>query len=331
MIQLAERVRSAKSIILTTHRHCDGDGLGAEMALFFALKKAGKKVRVINLDPTPRKYRFLQPDSWIQYFDENPDLPRQVDLALIFDTNDERLVDPLFTAVHAMGAQMIFIDHHPILSHGPKPSVDSLIDVAAASTGELAYRLIQELGIPLDRDIARCLYTSITFDTQLYRFIRNSPSSHLIAAELLKYDINPEEIHRHLFGNQTVNKMAFLAKALGQIEYFGDGRLAILKLRDADLLYFSLEPDESRDLIDMLMNIETLEAAAIFREDAAQEFKVSLRSKGLLPVLELAERLGGGGHVFAAGAYYKGDYEVLKSQVVDFFVQTLPKVRLTGT
>lgn len=331
MIQLAQRVQAAKSIILSTHRHCDGDGLGAEMALFFALKKSGKKVQVINLDSTPRKYRFLQPDQWIQYMDENPKLPADADLVLIFDTNDERLVEPLFSAATKKKAQVIFIDHHPILMQGPKPSAESFIDITAASTGELAYRLIQELKIPLDREIARCLYTSITFDTQLYRFIRNSPNSHLIAAELLRYDIDPEEIHRHLFGNQTVSKMAFLAKALGQIEYFGEGRVAVLKLRDADLVQFSLEPDESRDLIDMIMTIETLEAAAIFREDKSHDFKVSLRSKGQLPVLQLAESLGGGGHMFAAGANYNGDYDKLKDQVVKHLVNALPKARLTGT
>ncbi len=333
MIELAERIKAAKSIVLSTHRHCDGDGLGAEMAMFFALRKIGKKVQVINIDSTPRKYRFLQPDQWIQYFDENQTLPVDVDMALIFDTNDERLVQPLFTAVKERGAGMIFIDHHPILEHGPKPSVESVIDITAASTGEMAYQLIQALNIPLDREIARCLYTSITFDTQLYRFIRNSPNSHLIAAELLNYEINPEEIHRHLFGNQTVQKMAFLAKALGQIEYFGEGRVALLKIRDTDLAALGLEPDESRDLIDMIMTIETLEAAVIFREDLHDRsvYKVSLRSKGQLPVLHLAESLGGGGHMFAAGANFTGDYDSLRDKVVNHLVASLPKTRMTGT
>lgn len=333
MIQLASIIKAAKSIVLSTHRHCDGDGLGAEMALFFALRKIGKKVQVINLDSTPRKYRFLQPDQWIQYFDENPTIPNDVDLTLIFDTNDERLVQPLFGACTKQKSQMIFIDHHPILEQGPKPSAESVIDTQAASTGEMAFQLIKALGIPLDRDIARSLYTSITFDTQLYRFIRNSPNSHLIAAELLRYDIDPEEIHRHLFGNQTVQKMAFLAKALGQIEYFGEGRVAVLKIRDADLAYYGLETDESRDLIDMIMTIETLEAAVIFREDLhdRQVYKVSLRSKGQLPVLGLAESLGGGGHMFAAGANYRGDYDGLRDKVVRNLVGALPKARLTGS
>jgi phosphoesterase RecJ-like protein len=323
--RIVQLIKESKSLVLTTHRQCDGDGLGAELALYYALKKINKQVQVINVDPTPRKYRYLSPDQNIIYFEEKPQTRIAADLCLIFDTNDERLLEPLFSELKKNCKTIAFIDHHPVLKQGPQPTADSLIDISCASTGEMAYKIIKSLNVPLDRDIARCLYTSITFDTQLYRYIRNSPVSHQIAAELLTHDINPEEVHRHLFGNQTVNKMAFLAKALGQIEYFSEGRLAVLKLRDADLFHYNLEPDESRDVIDMLMNIETLEAAVIFREDAEDEFKVSLRSKGQIEVVSIAESIGGGGHSHAAGAFVKGDYNALKDKVVKALIEKLKK------
>jgi bifunctional oligoribonuclease and PAP phosphatase NrnA len=331
MNSLLERIKSADSILLSTHRQCDGDGLGAELALFHALKNAGKKVCVVNVDPTPRKYRFLQPDQWIQYFETHPKMPADVDLTLIFDTNDERLLEPLYSEFVKMSKTIAFVDHHPVLNKGPSPTKESWIDVSAASTGEMAYKIIKALALPLTRDVARCLYTSITFDTQLYRYVRNSPISHRIAAEMIETGIDTEEIHRHLFGNQTVHKMAFLAQALGQIEYFSDGQLAFLKLKDADLLKFNLEPDESRDVIDMLMNIDTLEAAALFREDATNEFKVSLRSKGKIQVLGVAENLGGGGHAHAAGAFVKGSFEELKGKVVTGLLELLSTQRKTGS
>jgi phosphoesterase RecJ-like protein len=315
--RLVRAIKDSQSIILTTHRQCDGDGLGAELALYFALKKSGKTVRVVNVDETPRKYRFLNPDFHITYFSQKPDLKLEADLCLIFDTNDERLLEPLYSSQLKKNCKTIcFIDHHPLLKNGPQPSEKSLIDITAASTGEMAYRIIKALGIEIDTDIAKALYTSITFDTQLYRYIRNSPNSHRIAAELLEHPIDTTNIHRHLFGNQTVQKFAFLAKALSQIEYFCDGQLAVLKLRDADLFHYNLEPDESRDVIDMVMNIESLEAAALFREEGPDEYKVSLRSKGQIEVGSVAEILGGGGHVHAAGASVKGAYPALKEQVV---------------
>ena len=315
---LVSNIRQSRSILLSTHRQCDGDGLGAELSIFFALQSLGKNVKVINIDSTPKKYDYLEPRKNIQYFDENTSIPKEIDLFMIFDTNDERLLSPLYDQVKSRCKTVAFVDHHPILQRGPKPSRESWINVKAASTGEMAFALIEALGVKLTRDMARALYTSITFDTQLYRYIRNSPRSHEIAAQLLKLEIDPQEIHRHLFGNQTVNKMAFLAKALGQIEYFAEGRAAVIKLRDADLFHYGLEPDDSRDVVDFVMNIETLEAAVLFREDSPTSYKMSLRSKGKIEVLEVAEALGGGGHVFAAGAQVQGRFEDMRDVVVKF-------------
>lgn len=320
--QLRESIMKAQSIILSTHKQCDGDGLGAELALFFALKKLNKKVEVINVDPTPRKYRFLAPDAHIRYFESTRTLPVQADLVIIFDTNDSRLLEPLYTQFKQAGSKIIFIDHHPILKMGPAPTDASWIDTSAASTGEMAYRLIKELNVPMDVHIARALYTSLTFDTQIFRYIRNSPVSHQIAAELLHFPIEPHLIHRHLFGEQTVEKMKMLADAFGKIEFFYSGKLAVLKLQSEKLRQHKMDPDDSRDVIDQLMNVETLEAAALFREDSESFYKLSLRSKGHIEVLGLAEKFGGGGHIYAAGAQIKGDYEELKKQVVEFFKNT---------
>jgi phosphoesterase RecJ-like protein len=329
--ELAQKIKSSKHIVLSTHRQCDGDGLGAQMALYFALRKIGKDVRIINVDATPKKYHFLKPNSHIQYFEHQKELPAKIDLFIIFDTNDERLVEPLFSAIQKLSPATSFVDHHPVLKKGPQPTALSWIDITAASTGEMTYNLIKELQIPLDHDIAHSIYTSITFDTQLYRFIRNSPVSHLIAAELLTFNIHPEEVHRSLFGNQTVQKMAFLARALGQIEYHCEGTLAVLKIKDADLFHYNLEPDDSRDVVDMVMNIETLEAAILFREDAVNEFKLSLRSKGRVEVLDVAEMMGGGGHLFSAGAFIKGEYDELKDKIVHEMSQKLSLVSRTGS
>lgn len=316
MKKLAQKIHKAKRILLSTHRQCDGDGLGAQLALFHALRKIGKEVRVLNVDPTPKKYAFLKGYQDIQYFERTYDALDRLDLSLIFDTNDERLLNGLYPELKRNSKEVLFVDHHPVLEDGPKPGQGSFIDVKAASTGEIVYDLIAELGIELDEPIAQNLYASITFDTQLFRFIRNSPRSHLICADLLKYKISPEDIHRSLFGNQTISKITFLAKALLQIEYYSDRKIALLKVRDKDLIDHGLEMDETRDIIDMVMNIDSIEAAILFREDGPNEYKLSLRSKGKYKVLDVAEALGGGGHDFSAGAFLKGPYEKLRDQTL---------------
>jgi bifunctional oligoribonuclease and PAP phosphatase NrnA len=323
---VVKSILEAQNILLTTHRQCDGDGLGSELAMYHALRKIHKNVRILNVDATPKKYDYLNPDRFIQYYDGSYDPLDTVDLALIFDTNDKRLVEPLYEALVGKVKKIIFVDHHPILKEGPPPTPDSIINIRAASTGELAYDIIKALNIPLDEQIARALYTSIAFDTQLFRYVRNSARSHEVVTDLLNYEKNPSEVHRFLFGNFTAPKLKFIAQALSQVEFFDDEKLAILHIETKKLEDMGLNVDDSRDLVDMIMNIESVEAAALIRQDSPNHFKMSLRSKGRFPILGIAEQFGGGGHPFASGAPWQGDLQELKSQVLKAMQEELARI-----
>jgi phosphoesterase RecJ-like protein len=313
---IAAKIKKANSILLTTHRQCDGDGLGSELAIYHALKKINKEVRILNVDGTPKKYAYLKPDKYIQYYDSPHDPIDKPQLVLIFDTNDKRLIEPLYEQLESHCEEIVFVDHHPVLKEGPSPTSGSIIDIRAASTGELAYDIIHALNIDLDEKIAEALYTSIAFDTQLFRYIRNSPRSHEICVELIKHLKNPAAIHRNLFGNFTAPKLIFIANSLSQVEFFEQEQIAILQIKTSDLLSLGLNIDDSRDLIDMVMNVDSVQAAAVFRKDDTNKYKLSLRSKGEFPILSIAENLGGGGHHYASGATVYGDYQELKHQIL---------------
>lgn len=316
VLQITQKVLAAENVILTTHRHCDGDGLGAEISVYHALCALGKSVRILHLDPPPKKYGFLKATHLIEIY-QGAERFSARDVAIVFDTNDERLVEPLYSAFKEAQVQTIFIDHHPPLRHGPKATPGSWIDANYASTGEMAYHFIKALGVELNTDMARALYTSVVFDTQLFRFIKSDPRSHLMAADLLRFAIQPEEIHRALFATYTTEKMAFMARALSLVEYHCDKQLAIVILDAGELAEIGVEKEETGDVIDLIMNIDSVQVAALVRKDGEDALKISLRSKGSVAVLPLAEALGGGGHHFAAGAYLKGSANDLASLIVE--------------
>jgi phosphoesterase RecJ-like protein len=286
----------------------------------------GKNVRVLTVDDVPKKYKFLNPKQYLENF-EGPHAPiEKSDLALIFDTNDRRLVAPLFDVLQEKCKEVLFVDHHPVLNRGPEPTAGSFVDTKAASTGEIAFFIIKELGVHLDANIARALYTSIVFDTQLFRYIRKSATSHLICAELLNYEHNPDEIHTYLFANHSADKIQFLAKVLSEIEFLSGGRAAILKVSAKDLVDNNLDMDDSRDVIDMIMDVQSVLVAALLREDEPGGYKLSLRSKGHIEILGIAESLDGGGHLYAAGAYVRGNYEEIKNNVARQLLHRLDSV-----
>ena len=328
MDRLLELLRRSALISVTTHRDCDGDGVGAMLAYYHALLSLGVKTRILSVDEIPVKYAFLPGYQNIQVF--NPQIPPiPGDLLIAFDTNDSRRIEPLASwALQSQPGtndkgQLVFIDHHPVLEKGPHPGHSSFINTQAASTGEMTFDLIKSMRIPLNSSIAQCLYTSIVFDTQLFRFIRKSPRSHQIAAELMQYDFDPTDIHRRLFGDQSPEKLRFLAQALSRIEYLNKGKVAYLELMKDDFEKFGVDPEASRDVVDMMMNVRNIEISVLIRQEN-NKTKISLRSKGRHEVLTLAEIWGGGGHLYSAGATLAtAENSKLKKQIIEW-LQKLP-------
>ena len=316
---VARKIANAHTIYLSTHRHGDGDGIGAQMGLLRGLTRLGKKVRAINVDAPAPRYSFLGTEKAIEVFEELSTPLERADLTLVLDTNDGRLLEPLFSKLKEVSGEILFIDHHAVLKKGPSPTQGSWIDLDAASTGELCYLVLKKLfladGLEFDAEIARALYTSTVFDTQLFKFIRSSSRSHLMAADLLQFELHPEVVHRALFATYSIEKLNFLTSGLSKIEYSESGRIAFVSINREALK--NVAPDDTGEIIDMVMNVETVEVAALLREEASGGFKLSLRSKGQQTVLPLAESFGGGGHAFAAGAYLTGTESALREQILE--------------
>jgi phosphoesterase RecJ-like protein len=323
--QVIDKLDRNKKILFSTHRHCDGDGLGAILGLYHSLKPAGYDVTVMTIDGIPKKYSFLNGEEYTLTYEELKQPIDNYDLCLIFDTNDHRLVDPLFTDLKNKGCEVLFVDHHPLLSSGPLPTEGSFVDTSAASTGEISYKIIKALGLKINPLTAEAIYTSICFDTQLFRYIKGAATSHLICAELLDHLDHPEKVHQYLFSTYTVGKTKFLSEILGSIELYDKDQVAFLLVTLDQLKKYGMEPDESRDVIDMVMNINSLEAAVLFREESKDTYKISLRSKGNFKVLHVAEKFSGGGHPFAAGALLIGPLDFLKQQILDLLSEETHK------
>ena len=53
---VARALADRQSFILTSHARPDGDAIGSQLALAFALEQLGKSVRLFNHDPVPPPY-----------------------------------------------------------------------------------------------------------------------------------------------------------------------------------------------------------------------------------------------------------------------------------
>ena len=316
---LAHILLERESFVVTTHKFCDGDGLGAGCALVCGLQKAGKKASFIPPDRPHEKYNYLNGKGFIKAFQDS-NIERELkktDCILAVDVNDPSLMEPLYSLAESRGCPIFFIDHHPLLEKNSRHNY--FINTGASSTGELVYHLLKALNISLDSQIAVGLYTSIVFDTKCFRFIKNSSAVFSIAAELVSHIPDVDQIYRNLFKTLTVEKLRFF-NHLSNVEYYNNNRFALLHLTESDLAKHKADVGMACDLLDMIMNISTMETVVLVLEGKDSRFKLSFRS-GKGDVLSVARSFGGGGHKLSAGAYVQGlSYTQIKNRIISKFV-----------
>lgn len=309
MKALAERIDVANRILMSTHQDPDGDGVGAILALGRALHAKGKAIDLVLPNPCPRRFRFLDEQGWLRCIPEDADdlgCPRP-DLALIVDTHRWSLLGHVGELIRKEKIPTLFLDHHPVRD---PDRVDVYGDPNASSSGEVVYNLLtQDLGLPIDKRIGECLYASIAFDTHSFRYVRNSPSPHRIAAELLSRGIDANWVYRHLFASNPIGKMRLMGRLMGSVQIGVSGQLAWVKLPADWIREYDVCVDDMRDAVNFLLELDGVEIAILLKEVAPSTVKISLRSKGKVMIHEVAQRLGGGGHPFAAGASLDHDLD----------------------
>ena len=304
-------IQNHESFVITTHKSCDGDGLGAGVALLHALQAQGKETSFITLDPPPERYAFLNENKLIKEY--SPSLIKKDQILLAVDVNDTSLIEPLYSKFKNHFKKIYFIDHHPIIEK--KENCEYLIDTQASSTGEIMHALISEAGWAMDKNIATALYTSIVFDTKCFRSIKNSSLPFKISAELIPHIPDVERIYSHIFKRLT-KKNLYLYSYLNQVEFHCKDRLALLHLKETQLKELGSDIGQACDLLDKTMTVKSVEMAVLIVEKEQEGFKLSLRSQSQ-SLLPFVNSIGGGGHKKSAGAYVQDiSLQELKKKII---------------
>ncbi len=295
---IVKLIKSKKSFVLTTHVNPDGDGLGAQSALYSALRKLGKKVTIVNHDPLPKHYKFLPFAAGYQVSDIIP----AHEVCFVLDAGDfSRIREGVKREEFSI---LVNIDHH--FSNDYYGDYN-LVDPKAAATGEVVYDLIKALKVKIDKGIAESVYTSIVTDTGGFRHSNTTPSVLRLAAELMESGADGARVNEKIFSGISKEAMELMRLSLGQIQLHNDGQIGTMTLSGSDLLKSGAEDEDTENLINYVRKIETVKIAVFLKERPDRQIKLSLRSSQTnINVASIAARFGGGGHAYAAGAVMPG-------------------------
>ena len=320
---LRELLARPRSIAIITHFNPDGDAMGSSLGLCAVLKKLGHDARVVLPNTPPLNLRWIPgADQAIAHDREREASDRAVresDLLFCLDFNKPDRVGGLEDAVRAAGTKVL-IDHH---RHPDSFAAVSFSDVEACSTAQMVFDILNALGHAdlIDRDAATCLYTGIMTDSGSFRFSTTTPHTLEVAGELMRRGVVPERIHEAIMDDNTELRLRLLGFSLNErLTVHPELRTAVFVLSKADMDRFNYQPGDTEGLVNYGLSIRGIRLSAFIAE-RPDVVKLSLRSKGALPVNEfLSQHFNGGGHGNAAGGHAK---EPL-AQVVERFMKELP-------
>ncbi|HHW32310.1 MAG TPA: bifunctional oligoribonuclease/PAP phosphatase NrnA [Clostridiaceae bacterium] len=311
---LASEINKAESIAILPHISADGDGLGSSFALGLALRKMNKQIKVFLEEPIPFIYDFLPGKELTGIITQEPEnCDIEYDLAIALDTGSlDRLGKR--AAIFKNSRVTLNIDHH---STNSEFAHINYVRAEVSSVGEIIYRLLNTLNVDIDRDIAACLYVSISTDTGGFRYSNTKPETHRIAAELIEKDINVSEISQRVFETNSLEKVKLMAHTINSLQLFYGGKVAVTAITDEIIKSVGAKDEDSEGLVNIARSIQGVEVAVMLKENSDHTIKVNLRSNNYIDVAAVANHFSGGGHKRAAGCIIKASLEEAKTMLLD--------------
>jgi bifunctional oligoribonuclease and PAP phosphatase NrnA len=302
--EIAANIETAHCIGIISHRSPDGDTIGCNLALRYALQSRGKKILSFCIDPVPEKFTFLKDAA---YFQSVLTL-QSVDMLISVDVAAKKMLgfeeqQPELLAFKPF----INIDHHPDNDRfGTLPVVDG----SAAAAALMVFDLIRFLNIPLTRDIATALMVGLSYDTGSFMHSNTSSRAYHVAGQLLLAGADMRSIVQNLFQHFPINRLRLWGEVLKRAK-MNQQKVVSSVVTKHDFDTTATSSEDLNGVVEYLNMVPGSEFALLLTEDEEERYvKGSLRTlQDDVDVSQIAHKYGGGGHKKASGFRVPGRIE----------------------
>jgi bifunctional oligoribonuclease and PAP phosphatase NrnA len=311
---IRDEILKRQRFLITSHARPDGDSIGSQLAMAFALEALGKEVRIVNADPAPEHYHEFPGVDRIQIATrvERP----AIDAVIVMECSDLGR-----TGVAGLEQEyLINIDHH---AGNQMYGALNWHDESAAACGEMVFDLIQALGAPLTEEIATHIYLGILTDTGSFHHSNITPRTFEICRQCVEAGVTPAVMARRVFDSNSFGKLKLIGALLDDMELADEGRLAILYLDDEMLAATGSTHNDTEGLINLPLTAREIQAVVFFKTTQSGDVRVSMRSKYDVDVRRVANAFGGGGHKNAAGFTVSGPLSAVRAGIVERLVNAI--------
>lgn len=323
-IEILNKIKASKNILLLTHRAPDGDGIGAMLALYHFLKKKRKNLYLFSSTP-PKYLNFLKDYEKIQ---KKLNTRKKFDLIIALDYADDKRIDTP-REVELCEENFISIDHH---LNGKLFGKINFIDPKASSVCEIIYDFLKFAKAKITKEIANDLLVGIFTDTVGFSRVLSKKTKKIII-ELLKEGGEIEKIVSSYY-QISFSQAKLLERFLSRIRQEKEIGLVYSWLSYSDFSQIKKEKGETELFLqeppifpDFLAKIGQADVYLFLIKLKKDKIKASLRaSSGKINVAKIAEKRGGGGHKEAAGFFMRGEMK----EAIDFVKEEILKLKRRG-
>ena len=325
---LKQVLNKPKRVVITTHSKPDADALGSSLGLAGFLQKKGHSVSVITPTDYPAFLHWMHGNSDVLVFNEGNEkaaaaLVAAADLIFCLDFSVLSRINELGALVGAAPADKVLIDHHLEPEDFARYNFWS---TAAASTAELVYQLIVDLGDRelIDKNIAEALYAGIMTDTGSFKHPSTTEKTHQVVADLIRLGTDVHRVSKLVYDTNSLEKLRFLGFALSEkLQFLPEFNTAYIAITAQELEKFKSKTGDTEGLVNYALSIEGVVLAALLVE-RPEAVKISFRSIGEFSVSAFARNhFEGGGHKNAAGGKSEKNLEETLTQ----FLSLLPQYK----
>lgn len=306
--EACELLRSYNNIMIAFHRFPDGDAIGSAYALCMALRKLGKQARPVCVSEISERYSFFTDECMATTL-----------------AADERLVTVDVADYKLLGMDLgnadLAIDHHE--SH--QEFADNLLLCNKASAAEIVREVIDGLGVEWDAKMASAIYTGICTDTGCFKFRNTTPETLRAAADMIELGADHAYINTLFFDTKSKLRIEVEKRVLNNIEYFEEGKIALIRIDDDILSLPDLCEDDLDGISAIPRSIEGVDIGITLRKNNSG-YKISVRASARADASAVCAVCGGGGHKGAAGCTVESCFDEAKEIILAAAKKELSKL-----
>ncbi|MDA0871276.1 MAG: bifunctional oligoribonuclease/PAP phosphatase NrnA [Firmicutes bacterium] len=285
---ILSKIKAYHTIIIHRHLRPDLDAIGSQMGLKFLLERQfpDKKICVVG---------DLNTMSYLANMDEVTDEMYKDALVIITDVAVSHMISD---DRYLLGKEIIIIDHHENDTDVENVSIHYK-DTSFNSACEMIIDIAKTYDFHLSKDAATYLYGGMVTDSGRFLYLKNPERTFLLASYVSRFEPNIQDLYNYLYTETLSRKV--LKNQFSSFELTKEN--VAYRINSKALIESTGEDFQSisRGMVNQMSGIKEVLIWGSFSEDQNGSYVAELRSRDI-PIVDVAKKYGGGGHLNACGA-----------------------------